>query len=36
MISQETLNKFKQMKLTGMEKSLHQQKTDPPYQEMHF
>jgi DNA replication protein DnaC len=36
MISQETLNKLKLMKLTGMAESLHQQETDPSYQEMNF
>ena len=36
MLSQETLNKLKHMKLTGMVEALQQQETDPSYQEMDF
>jgi UDP-N-acetylenolpyruvoylglucosamine reductase len=36
MLSQETLNKLKHMKLTGMVEALRQQETDPSYREMDF
>lgn len=36
MLSQETLNKLKHMKLTGMVEALQQQETDPSYREMGF
>jgi hypothetical protein len=36
MLSQETLNKLKHMKLTGMVEALRQQETDPSYREMGF
>lgn len=36
MLSQETLNKLKQMKLTGMAEALEQQAVDSSYREMSF
>lgn len=36
MLNQETLNKLKHMKMTGMVEALRQQETNPSYQEMNF